>query len=73
MKLTAVHITNFRPVDDSGEFDVRDITCLVGKNEAGKSAALMVLAAAGCPVPARRCLAITDPKRTSGKLWPEPI
>ncbi len=45
MKLITVHVTNFRSVDDSGEFNINPITCLVGKNEAGKSAILLALAA----------------------------
>ncbi|MDA7968735.1 MAG: ATP-binding protein [Gammaproteobacteria bacterium] len=41
MKLKSVKITNYRTIEDSGEFDIGDdITCLVGKNEAGKTAAL---------------------------------
>ena len=45
MKLRKIHVTNFRSVDDSGEFDADQVTCLVGKNEAGKSAVLLALAA----------------------------
>lgn len=45
MKLEKVHVTNFRSVDDSEEFSVEPVTCLVGKNEAGKSAILLALAA----------------------------
>ena len=45
MKLEKVQVTNFRSVDDSGEFAVDRVTCLVGKNEAGKSAILLALAA----------------------------
>lgn len=45
MKLTHVHVTNFRSVDDSEEFEIDPVTCLVGKNEAGKSAILLALAA----------------------------
>lgn len=45
MKLNSVRVTNFRSVDDSTEFTLGDITCLVGKNEAGKSAVLLALAA----------------------------
>lgn len=45
MRLKKVHIRQFRSVEDSEEFDVSDSTCLVGKNEAGKSAILMALAA----------------------------
>lgn len=44
MKLTRVQVTNFRSVEDSGPFDVGDNSlCLVGKNEAGKSAILQAL------------------------------
>ena len=43
MKLTRVHITNFQSVQDSTEFDIGDVTCLVGKNEAGKTALLKAL------------------------------
>ncbi|MDO3621709.1 AAA family ATPase [Ralstonia pseudosolanacearum] len=43
MKLTAAQVTNFRSVEDSGEFKVGDLTCLVGKNEAGKTAILSAL------------------------------
>lgn len=44
MKLAKVHVTNFRSVEDSGEFDVAQMLCLVGKNEAGKTAILQALA-----------------------------
>lgn len=44
MKLTAVRVTNFRSVEDSGEFTTPRTTCLVGKNEAGKTAVLLALA-----------------------------
>lgn len=43
MQLTHVHITNFRSAEDSGEFLINNVTCLVGKNEAGKSAILTAL------------------------------
>ena len=45
MKLKRVQVTNYRSIDDSEEFDVDPVTCLVGKNEAGKSAILLALAA----------------------------
>jgi energy-coupling factor transporter ATP-binding protein EcfA2 len=45
MQLQKVHVTNFRSVDDSEEFPIDRVTCLVGKNEAGKSAILLALAA----------------------------
>ena len=43
MKLTSVQITNFRSIDDSRVFTVEDVTCLVGKNESGKTAVLEAL------------------------------
>lgn len=43
MKLTAARVTNFRSVEDSEEFALTAQTCLVGKNEAGKSAILTAL------------------------------
>jgi AAA ATPase domain len=45
MKLISAHVTNFRSVEDSEKFSVEQVTCLVGKNEAGKSAILLALAA----------------------------
>lgn len=40
MKLVSAHITNFRSIEDSNEFEIGDLTCLVGKNESGKTAIL---------------------------------
>lgn len=45
MKLIKVRIQNFRSIDNSGEFSISDTTCLVGKNEAGKTAILQALEA----------------------------
>ena len=45
MHLKSVQVTNFRSVDDSGVFELEPVTCLVGKNESGKSAILLALAA----------------------------
>jgi len=36
--LIKVRVQNYRSVEDSGEFEISDLTCLVGKNEAGKTA-----------------------------------
>lgn len=44
MILKKARVTNFRSVEDSGEFDIDDITCMVGKNEAGKTAILTAIA-----------------------------
>ena len=43
MKLTKVRITNFQSIQDSNEFEISDVTCLVGKNESGKTALLKAL------------------------------
>jgi energy-coupling factor transporter ATP-binding protein EcfA2 len=43
MKLSKVHVGQFQSVWDSSEFEVGDVTCLVGKNEAGKTALLKAL------------------------------
>jgi predicted ATP-dependent endonuclease of OLD family len=43
MKLVAAQIHNFRSIEDSKEFQIGDLTCLVGKNEAGKTAILQAL------------------------------
>lgn len=44
MELKTIRIQNFRSVEDSGDFTVEHLTCLVGKNEAGKTAILQALA-----------------------------
>ena len=43
MKLIKVKVENFRSIEDSTEFEIGDLTCLVGKNEAGKTALLHAL------------------------------
>ncbi len=43
MKLTRARVTNYRSIDDSGWVSVDDVTCLVGKNESGKTAFLGAL------------------------------
>ena len=43
MKLARVHVTEFQSVRDSSVFEIGDITCLVGKNESGKTAILQAL------------------------------
>ena len=43
MKLKSVHVREFKSVWNSNEFQVGDVTCLVGKNEAGKTAILQAL------------------------------
>ena len=44
MQLTNCHVTNYKNIDDSTAFSVDPkVTCLVGKNEAGKTAILQAL------------------------------
>jgi predicted ATP-dependent endonuclease of OLD family len=43
MKLIQAHATNYRNIIDSNAVDIGQSTCLVGKNEAGKSAFLKAL------------------------------
>ena len=43
MRLTKVRIRHFQSIQDSTEFTVGDVTCLVGKNESGKTALLKAL------------------------------
>jgi predicted ATPase len=43
MKLQSVRITNFKSINDSDVFSVDQVTCLVGKNESGKTAILHAL------------------------------
>ena len=43
MKLKSVQVKNFRSVEDSTEFEICPVTCLVGKNEAGKTSLLEAL------------------------------
>jgi len=43
MKLTKARIQNFRCVDDSEVFSIGSVTCLVGKNESGKTSLLHAL------------------------------
>jgi len=43
MRLEKVQITDFRCIEDSGEFSLDQVSCLVGKNESGKTAILKAL------------------------------
>lgn len=43
MRLIKVRVQNYRSVEDSEEFEIGDLTCLVGKNEAGKTALLSAI------------------------------
>lgn len=43
MRLVSARVTNFRCIEDSGEFRLDQVTCLVGKNESGKTSLLKAL------------------------------
>ncbi len=43
MQLKKARVLNYRSVEDSGEFSVDRVTCLVGKNESGKTALMQAL------------------------------
>jgi hypothetical protein len=43
MQLKKIRVRNYRSVEDSGEFSVDRVTCLVGKNESGKTALMQAL------------------------------
>ena len=43
MKLKTVNVTDYKSIRTSQPFDVGDIICLVGKNEAGKTSLLEAL------------------------------
>jgi len=43
VKMKKAEVENYKSIDDSGKFSIDQITCLVGKNEAGKSAVLDAL------------------------------
>lgn len=43
MKLTQAHIHDFRCIEDSEPFSIGSVTCLVGKNESGKTSVLHAL------------------------------
>jgi len=44
MKLKTLHVTNYRSIEDSESCTLDQVLCLVGKNEAGKTAVLLALA-----------------------------
>src|SRR5215467_3883822 len=43
MKLKKIRVQEFKSIMDSNDVDITDVTCLVGKNEAGKTAFLEAL------------------------------
>lgn len=49
MRLARARITNFRSIEDSGWVEIEDVSCLVGKNESGKTNFLQALARTNPP------------------------
>src|SRR2546422_2254737 len=53
MKLTHVRVTKYKCILDSEKFSLARLTCLVGKNEAGKTALLEALEKINSAQPSR--------------------
>lgn len=53
MKLLRARVQNYKSIDDSGWVDIDQVTCLVGKNESGKTAWVQALCRLS-PVPGQR-------------------
>ncbi len=60
MKLLTVEVSNYKSVRRSNPFNIGDITCLVGKNEAGKTALLEALYRLNPVVPQDAKFDVTD-------------
>lgn len=60
MKLQSVRITEFKSIRDTTTFGIGDITCLVGKNESGKTAVLQALYRLNPIVPEHANFDVTD-------------
>jgi AAA domain, putative AbiEii toxin, Type IV TA system len=60
MKLKKVHVREFKSIMDSNEFHIAGITCLVGKNEAGKTAVLQALYKLNPIVPEHALFNVTE-------------
>ena len=60
MLLKKAKVSEYKSIWDSGEFDIGDITCLVGKNEAGKTAILEALYRLNPIIPADAGFNVTD-------------
>ena len=60
MKLTKVEIRDYKSIRQSTPFEVGQITCLVGKNESGKTALLQALYKLNPVVPEHATFDVTD-------------
>ncbi len=68
MKLIRVRVQNYRSVEDSEEFEIGDLTCLVGKNEAGKTALLSAIRGLKPSLPFEYDETIDYPRRFSTRF-----
>ena len=60
MKLSRIEITDYKSIRRSNEFEIGGITCLVGKNESGKTAVLQALYKLNPVVPDHGRFDVTD-------------
>src|SRR5262245_7913356 len=60
MKLTKVEIKDYKSIRQTTPFEVGQITCLVGKNESGKTALLQALYKLNPVVPEHGSFDVTD-------------
>ena len=68
MKLIKVRVQNYRSVEDSEEFEIGALTCLVGKNEAGKTALLSAIRGLNPSQPFEYDETIDYPRRFSSRF-----
>ena len=71
MRLVRVRVTNFKSVLDSEWFTLGDLTCLVGKNESGKTAILEAIEKLGSVRPEREKLLETNYPRVNWSEYEE--
>ncbi|MGA9668613.1 MAG: AAA family ATPase, partial [Terracidiphilus sp.] len=60
MRLVSFQVRDFKSVYDSGRIDVSDVTCLVGKNESGKTTLLQALYRLNPIIPEHQKFDVTD-------------
>jgi predicted ATPase len=71
MQLTSAQITNYKCIEDSSEFTMDRVTCLVGKNESGKTAILEALYKLNPDIGDRRFTALTEYPRSQWSVYRE--
>ena len=60
MRLKAVEIREYRSIRNSNRFEVGDVTCIVGKNESGKTSLLQALYKLNPVIPEHGTFDVTD-------------